>query len=94
MHRRYWQYEQATHQVREIDNTYTPEQHAQIHKYAEETGLLCILQLLVCGVIPSHGCTTVQTITTYNKFGNLKFGHPKLECQIAKFNSLPIFLAI
>ena len=67
----------------EVHNTYTPQQHAQIHKYAEETGLLCILQLLVRGVNPSHCCTTMQIITTCNKVGNLQFGDPTPECQIA-----------
>ena len=76
------------------NESYTTELHAQIRKYVEETGLLCILQLLVHGVNPSHCCTTNHVITSHNKFGNLKFGDPTLECQNAKINSLPIFLAI
>ena len=75
----------------------TPTLHNSMHRFAStlrKQGCNAFCNYLCVGLIPSHSCTTVQVFTSYNKFGNLKFGDLTLECQIAKFNSLPIFLAI
>lgn len=83
--------DEPTTKPRKYNSTYAPKQRAQVDKYAEETVLLGIFPttLLERGGQISHGCTTMQLITTCNKFGDSMLDH-----QFAKFNSPPILSAI